>query len=93
MSSVTEISAYLIIIIIIIIMLCNTKEYKKQAGMNLTPPPPSQNSQAVRWHYTAESERRVAEIKAVFSIVARLISKLATEFRKENATRRIDWTQ
>ena len=23
--------------------------------MNLTPPPPSQNSHAVRWHCTAES--------------------------------------
>ena len=60
--------------------------------MNRTPPP-SQNSHTVRWHCTAESERRVAEIKADFSVVARLISKLATEFRKENATRRIDWTQ
>jgi len=29
--------------------------------MNLTPPPPSQNSRAVRWHCTAELERRVAE--------------------------------
>jgi len=38
--------------------------------MNLTLPPP-QNSHAVRWHCTAELERRVA----------RLISKLATEFR------------
>ena len=36
----------------------NTKKYKSQAGMNLTPPP-SQNSHAVRWHCTAESERRV----------------------------------
>jgi len=34
--------------------------------MNLTPPPPSQNSHAVRWHCTAESERRVAEIKSWF---------------------------
>ena len=32
--------------------------------MNLTPPPPSQNSHAVRWHCTAESKRRVAEIKS-----------------------------
>ena len=40
--------------------LCNTEKYKKQAGINLTPPPPSQNSHAVRWHCTAESERRVA---------------------------------
>jgi len=32
------------------ITLCNTKKYKNQAGMNLTPPPPSQNSHAVRWH-------------------------------------------
>ena len=40
------------------------KKYKNQAGMNLTPPPPSQNSHAVRWHCTAESERRVAEIKS-----------------------------
>jgi len=39
------------------------KKYKNQAGMNLTPPP-SQNSHAVRWHCTAESERRVAEIKS-----------------------------
>jgi len=31
--------------------LCNTKKYKNQAGMNLTPPSPSQNSHAVRWHY------------------------------------------
>ena len=76
------------------ITLYNTKKYKNQAGMNLTPPPPSQNSHAVEWHRTAESERRVAEIKKTdFSVVARLISKLATEFRKENATRGIDWTQ
>ena len=34
--------------------------------MNLTPPPPSQNSHAVRWHCTAESERRVVEIKSWF---------------------------
>ena len=27
--------------------LCNTKKYKNQAGMNLTPHPPSQNSHAV----------------------------------------------
>ena len=47
------------------IMPCNTKKYKNQAGMNLTPPPPpSQNSHAVRWHCTAESQRRVAEIKS-----------------------------
>jgi len=38
--------------------LHNTKKYKNQAGMNLTPPP-SQNSHAVRWHCTAESERSV----------------------------------
>ena len=31
--------------------------------------------------------------KTDFSVVVRLISKLATEFRKEDATRRIDWTQ
>ena len=46
------------------ITLCYTEKYKNQAGMNLTPPPPSQNSHAVRWHCTAESERRVAEIKS-----------------------------
>ena len=70
------------------------KKYKNQAGINLTPPPPSQNSLAVEWQRTAESERRVAEIKKTdFSVVARLISKLATEFQKEDATRRIDWTQ
>ena len=69
------------------------KKYKNRAGMNLTPPPPSQNSHVVRWHCTAESERRVAEIKADFSVVTKLISKLATEFRKEDATRGIDWTQ
>ena len=38
------------------------KKYKNQAEMNLTPPPPSQNSHAVGWHCTDESERRVAEI-------------------------------
>ena len=47
------------------ITLCNIKKYKNQAVMNLTPPPPpSQNSHAVRWHCTAESERRVAETKS-----------------------------
>jgi len=38
------------------ITLCQIqKKYKNQAGMNLTPSPPSQNSHAVRWHCTAES--------------------------------------
>ena len=46
------------------ITLCNTEKYKNEAGMNLTPPPPSQNSHAVRWHCTAESKRRVAEINS-----------------------------
>ena len=69
-------SGSLVIIIIILtpvlnsqgmkkITLCNTKKYKNQAGMNLTPPP-SQNSHAVIWHCTAESEQRVAEIKSRF---------------------------
>ena len=43
------------------------KKYKNQTGMNLTPPPPPpppQNSLAVGWHCTAESEGRVAEIKS-----------------------------
>jgi len=63
------------------ITLCYANKYKNQAGINLTPPSPSQNSHAVRWHSTAESDRRVAEIKkADFCVVARLISKL-------------DWTQ
>ena len=48
------------------ITLCNTEKYKNQAGMNLTPPPPSQHSYAVRWHCTAESEQRAAEIKSWF---------------------------
>jgi len=65
------------------------KKYKNQAGMNLTPAPPSQNSHAVRWHCTAESERTLAD----FFVVVRLSSRLATEFRKEDVTRRIDWTQ
>ena len=46
------------------ITLCNIKKYKNQAGMNLTPL--SQNSHAVRWHCTAESEWRVTEIKSWF---------------------------
>jgi len=36
------------------------KKYKNQAGMNLT----GSTGRAVRWHYTAESKRRVAEIKS-----------------------------
>jgi len=40
------------------------KQYKNHTGMNLTPPAPSQNSHAVRWHCIAESERRFAEIKS-----------------------------
>jgi len=49
------------------ITLCNTKKYKNQAKMNLIRPP-LQNSHTVRWHCrpTAESERRVAEIKSWF---------------------------
>ena len=40
------------------------QKIQNQTGMNLTPPPPpSQNSHAVRWHCTDESKRRVAEIK------------------------------
>jgi len=30
--------------------------------------PPSQNSHAVRWHCTAESKQRVAEIKIIIVI-------------------------
>ena len=44
--------------------LCNTKKYKHQAGMNLSPPFPSQNSHAEGWQCTAKSKRRVAEIKS-----------------------------
>jgi len=29
------------------ITLCNMKKYKNQAGMNLTPPPPSQNIKGI----------------------------------------------
>jgi len=32
------------------------KVFKNQAGMNLTPDPPSQNSHVVRWHCIAQSE-------------------------------------
>ena len=57
---------FIIIIIIIIIIifdpgtqfqrnekitLCNTKKYQNQAGMNLTPPAPSQNSHAYYYYY------------------------------------------
>jgi len=50
------------------------KKYKNQAGINLTPPPPpSQNSHAVRWHCTAEWKRWVAEIKTVSIIIAIII--------------------
>jgi len=75
--------------------LCNTKKYKNQAGMNLTPSPPSHNSHAVRWHCTAESERRVAEIKSWFLCrrpTEQQACEVATELRTEYATRRIDWT-
>ena len=62
--------SFIIIIIIIIVIfliqvlnsqgikkiaLCNTNKYKNQARMNLTPPPPYQNSHAVGWYCTAES--------------------------------------
>ena len=62
--------------------------------MNLTPLSPSQNCHVVRWHCTAEgaeSKRRVAKVKADFSVIARLIRKLADEFRKENTTRLFDY--
>jgi len=45
------------------------RKVQNQAGMNLTPPPPSQNSRAVRWHCTAELERRVAEKKIIIIII------------------------
>jgi len=41
------------------ITLCNTEKYKNQAGMNLTPPPPSQNTHAVRWHCTSDESNRI----------------------------------
>ena len=56
--------------------LCYTEKYKNQAGMNLTPPPPSQNSHAVRWHCTAESKRRDAEIKIIIIIYVYLRSSV-----------------
>jgi len=34
------------------ITLCNTKSAKNHAGMNLTPPRPSENCHVVRWHFT-----------------------------------------
>jgi len=67
----TLLGMFLLIIIIIIfdpgtqfpgnekITLCNSKKYKNQAGMNLTPPPPSQNTHAVRWHCTADESNRI----------------------------------
>ena len=60
------------------ITLCNIKKYKNQAGMNLTPPPPSQNSHAVRWHCTAESKRRVIIIHEYYygGTVALLLTTL-----------------
>ena len=47
------------------IMLCNTKKYKNQTRMNLTPPP-SQNCHVVTWHCTTDKKRRIAEIKSWF---------------------------
>ena len=55
------------------ITLCNTKKYKNQAAMNLTPH--SQNSHAVRWHCTAESKRKVAYF--LFFIIVIIIIKYA----------------
>jgi len=76
-SKINETADQLIVIIIVIFCDPHTqsqgmkklryaiqKKYTNQAGMNLTPPPPSQNSHAVGWHSIAESERRVAEIKS-----------------------------
>jgi len=37
-------------------------------GKTLPFLPPSQNSHAVRWHCTAESKRRVAELKIIIVI-------------------------
>jgi len=47
------------------ITLCNTKDYRHEAGMNLTPPA-SQTCHVARWNCTAESKWRVAEIKSEF---------------------------
>ena len=56
------------------------KKYKNEAGMNLRPTPsPSQNSHAVRWHCTAESERRV---------VATVVQKW-TKFRPRKRVARV----
>ena len=59
------------------------KKYKNQAGMNLTPPPPSQNSHVVRRHCIAKSKWSHWNKKLIS-----LIRKLATELRKESTTRR-----
>jgi len=48
------------------------KKYKNQAGIN--PTLPSQNCHVVRWHCTAESKWRVAEIKKTnFSVITIII--------------------
>jgi len=60
------------------ITLCNTKKYKNQAGMNLLlHKTMMQQDGIVPLNQNGESLKQ----KADFSVVARLISKLATEFR------------
>ena len=92
--STINIVAVIIIIIIIFdpgsqfpgnekITLCNTRKYKNQAGMNFTPPPPSQNSRAVRWHRTAESKRRVAETKLLLLLILLCAAVKASRFVQE----------
>jgi len=54
------------------ITLRDTKKYKNQAGMNLTPPP-SQNSHAVRWHCTAES-KRITPVNIIIIIIIIIIT-------------------
>ena len=55
--------------------------------MNLTPPPPSQNSHAVRWHCTAKSKRTVSEIIMIIIII---IVYYAEAARHSEKTSKID---
>jgi len=68
------------------------KSTKNQVGMNLTPPPASQNSHAVRWHCTAASERRVAEIKktAIVIIITNWVFTRGDRCRDRRSDRRCD---
>ena len=83
-----------LLLLLLLLLRYATQKVQKSSWVEPYSSSPSQNCHVVIWHCTAESKRRVAEIKRWFLCRRPTAQKAcATEFRKENEIRRINWTQ